>query len=354
MAKVGMGKLKILHILNTDGFSGAENVAITMIRHYREWVDATYMSLDGKIRDNLRECGIKYYPVRKLSVMNIKRVIYDVRPDLIHAHDYTASTLAALTGTKTAIISHLHNNAPWIRKKCIKSLSFLAACHKSSRILTVSDCIMREYVFGKYFSGKTQMIGNPIDVSSIRKRADDKNWEKNYDVAFLGRLASPKNPLLFLEIMKMVKERKKDLRIVLIGDGPMKAEAIEKTRELGLTDNVEFTGFRKNPYPILKKAKILCMPSSYEGYGLAAVEALALGKPVVSSGAGGLPEIVDRSCGRICRRKEEYVGVIRSMLDNDALYSQMSSNACARAEELDNVSRYARDMVRIYRECLER
>ena len=73
----------------------------------------------------------------------------------------------------------------------------------------------------------------------------------------------------------------------------------------------------ENPYPVLNASKIMILPSKWEGYGLVAVESLSLGIPVICSGAGGLKNIVNSSCGKICKNKDDYVQEIIELLDNE-------------------------------------
>ena len=339
-------KKKIMHILNTNDYSGAENVAITIIRAMQNEMEGVYVSLSGPIKEYLDEYGITYYPVRKLSIMSVRKAIRDIDPDIIHAHDFTAGIECALTGTHIPIVNHIHNNSPWLRRYNLKSFVYAISCHKYRKVLTVSDSVMDEYVFGNRFKNKTEVIGNPIDTDKIRNLAGHPDII--YDVAFLGRFSIPKNPHMFLDIIKELKENKSDIKAVMIGDGDLRTEIEQRIRENGLTDNITLTGFQKNPYIYLNQAKLLCMPSIWEGYGLAAVEALALGKPVVCSKAGGLPTIVDDSCGKLCEKKEEYLDYILKMIggQNDLLCA--SRAAIEKADRIDNLESYTRKLLHTY------
>lgn len=108
--------MKVMHILNTGAYSGAENVVISIITHTRNDVESIYVSPKGTIESVLNENGIRYYPVNKLSVHSISKAIRRENPNIIHAHDFTASVLVSLCKTGIPIISHLHNNPPWIKK----------------------------------------------------------------------------------------------------------------------------------------------------------------------------------------------------------------------------------------------
>ena len=206
---------------------------------------------------------------------------------------------------------------------------------------------------------KFEQISFPLCVSTSAGgisciTSNEYECLKNYDIAFLGRLCEQKNPFLFLEIVYEVKKNKPDVKAVMIGDGEMKDEAVQKINELNLNDNIELSGFQKNPFPILKKSKLLCMPSLWEGFGLAAVEALSLGLPVISSDVGGLPEIVNETCGKICHEKNEYAEAILKILNDSELSERMKKGAYARADELYNVSEYSKNILKIYKDLLKK
>ena len=90
------------------------------------------------------------------------------------------------------------------------------------------------------------------------------------------------------------------------------------------------------------------MPSRWEGFGLAAVEALALGKPVIATGVGGLPGFIDESCGKICSSKDEFIQESYYLLKDINYYQKKSQGAVFRANKLDNISKYIRNIEVIY------
>ena len=79
----------------------------------------------------------------------------------------------------------------------------------------------------------------------------------------------------------------------MVGDGPERSSAEEYTKELGLTDIVDFVGKSNDVYRILCTSDLFLLPSQRESFGLAALEAMAARTPVVATNEGGIPEVVE-------------------------------------------------------------
>ncbi len=340
-------KKKILHILNTGSYSGAENVAITIIKRTSSEFDSVYLSLEGSIRDVLDEQQIKFYPVPKVSVKYIKKAIKEIKPDVIHAHDFTAGVISAVAAGRIPIVNHLHNNTPWIKRVSARSLVYGLSCVRFKKILTVSPSVFDEYVFGSLFRGKMSVIGNPIDIEAIQNRQTDQS-APSADVIFLGRLTEAKNPLLFLDIIAELKKTAPKISAVMVGDGELRRQVEQRITELSLEDSVLLAGFQKNPYSYIRQSKVMCMPSRWEGFGLAAVECLALGKPVVAAPVGGLPTFIDDTCGKFAGNLAEFAAAVSRYLEDEAYYKKQSEGALARAVEIDNISEYIYQMELLY------
>lgn len=343
--------MKVLHVLNTGKYSGAENVVITLIHALDGEFEFAYTSPDGPIRDILKEEGIRYYPVsaEKINASELKKVIEQYKPDIVHTHDFNAGIMACLADAKIPIINHLHNNVPWLKKICPKSISYFLSCTKYKKILTVSESVMDEFVFGKTLRKKSQIVGNPIDLSKIRNKANEQSANvASSDVVFLGRISPQKRPIFFLEIISEVAAKIPDIRVAMVGSGELYNDVELEIAELNLKKNVTLYGFQKNPYGFVKSSKVMCMPSAWEGFGLAAVEGLALGKPVVAAPVGGLKNIIDDHCGKLCESKEAFSQEIIKLLSSESYYAKKAQGAAARAEEYDNIKEYSRHIAEIY------
>lgn len=343
-------KLKVVHLLNTSKYSGAENVAITLIQSLKEDVDCIYVSPSGSISDVLKKNNIKHYALKgnKITFSELKKMIKKVKPDIIHAHDFTASILSSISCFKIPIISHLHNNPLWIQGLNFKSLLYYFSLIRYKKVLAVSDAVVNEFYFSKKIKSKSLVIGNPFDKKSVLNKATEKYGNVHYDLIFIGRLTDQKSPLFFVDIVSELTKNIPDIKVAIIGDGELKQEILKKIQENNIEKNVVMCGFLENPYAVLNNSKILCIPSKWEGFGLVALEAISLGKPVVAASVGGLVNIVNDQCGKLCIDKNEYVREISNLLLDEEYYCLKSTGALQRSCDFDNLDKYKIKIKNIY------
>ena len=138
---------------------------------------------------------------------------------------------------------------------------------------------------------------------------------------------------IFAKVVKKIPSK-----LLMVGDGKERSDCEQLCRDLGVTDNVRFLGKQDAIEEILSVADLFIMPSQSESFGLAALEAMACKVPVISSNAGGLPELnIDGVTGFL-----KNVGDVDGMaekaiyiLEDEARLAQFKDNALARAKEFD-------------------
>jgi N-acetyl-alpha-D-glucosaminyl L-malate synthase BshA len=121
-------------------------------------------------------------------------------------------------------------------------------------------------------------------------------------------------------------------RLVLIGDGPDRGAAERRAADLGLAGRVDFVGEQMDLVPWLSAANVLLLPSAQESFGLAALEAMACGVPVIASRVGGLPEIIDDGVTGFLRDKDDVDGMAAQavkVLDDPPLAARVGEAAAA-------------------------
>lgn len=344
--------MRILHLLKSNKYSGAENVVLTIMDVCSD-MDMVYASPDGSIREVVESRGHEFYPLNKPTIREVKKAIRELHPDVIHAHDFTMASTAAWAAGDVPVVAHLHNNPPWLKKICPRSVVFAFALSRIRQVISVSKAVEDEYIFRGLMKNKNTVIGNVVDAEKVRRKALEKANIKQVKLVFLGRQTPPKCPLLFCQIVEEVKKTLPDITARMIGDGELMSQVKEYIRQNHLERNIELVGFQSNPYPYLNAGEIMVMPSAWEGFGLAAVEGMCLGKPVVCSGVGGLDDIVDSTCGAKCSSMEEYAHAIIELLQDDVRYTSAAANAVLRSKRYVDMKKYADEIRKAYRRASE-
>ena len=154
---------------------------------------------------------------------------------------------------------------------------------------------------------------------------------------FLGRLAYPKNPERLIEIMRIIKRNKENISLAIVGDGVERKNIENLAHKYELEDNITFYGFQKNPYPILKNAKILIMTSIYEGTPMAALEAQALDKPIIATPVDGLKKIITNDYnGILSDNNEVLANKILEILNNNDNFTNNVKKAFFKTNDINN------------------
>ena len=252
-----------------------------------------------------------------MNISNIKKVIKQYKPDIIHANDYKASVLTVLSGFKGRIISHLHINATFAKSWNLKSYIYYRCINSFYKVVGVSDSVCNESIFKNKMKDKYITIYNYVDVEDVVRKSNQYDYHNKYALLYFGRLNELKNPLQFIRIVYEMKKNQNDINAVMIGDGELKQDCKKLIEDLDLKKNIDMLGFIVNPFPIVKKCNICIMPSKVEGFGLSAIETLILNKPVLNSGVGGLKEIFSENQWLICKSISDYIYKINLILSGN-------------------------------------
>ena len=339
-------------MLQSNRFSGAENVVCQIVGMFKDNpdIEMAYSSQDGQIREALAEREIEFYPLTKgLTVSEVKRIIKEYKPDIIHAHDMRASFIAACAKGKTKLISHIHNNNFDSRVLSLKSILFLLAGVRSKHIFWVSKGSYEGYCFHSFFKKKSDVLYNILDVEDLYKKAETDSKEYDYDIVYLGRLNEIKNPLRMIKIIAEVVKQKKDLKVAVIGSGELEEECKTLSKQLGLEEKVEFLGYKSNPLKIVKSSKVMIMTSLTEGTPMSALESLALGTPIVSTPAGGMCELIENGDnGYLTEDDNEFKNQILNIINDGVYRKKLSENAVILCKQLCDKKQYCNTVLEKY------
>jgi glycosyltransferase involved in cell wall biosynthesis len=189
-----------------------------------------------------------------------------------------------------------------------------------------------------------RIIPNGIDLAHINAVTPD---QEKFDLIFVGRLIRDKHVETVLRTVWILKDKKPDLRCLIIGLGPEKQNLQRLVVELGLKQQVSFKESLeyKKVISLMKAAKVFVFPSAREGFGIAVIEAQACGLPVILARhpMNAAVELVkDGLTGYICEPDEKDFAIkIKALLNDEGLRTRMSIAARRSAElyDWDNVAK---------------
>jgi len=275
----------------------------------------------------------------------IVQVARDERLDIVHAHyaipHATAACLARqLLATRhpetvPRVVTTLHGTDITLLGSDPSYSEIVAfGIEESDGVTAVSHSLASDTRRDLRVSCDIRVIPNFIDCSTYRR----------VEVAGLRqRLAPQGEPILVhvsnfrsvkrvtavVDVFARVRARM-PARLLLVGDGPDAPAAARLARELGVIQDVAFLGEQDSVIPLLSAADVFLLPSAQESFGLAALEAMACGVPVVASRVGGIPEVVDEGVSGFLHDGDDLDGMARSvsrMLSDRALWQKMSNAA---------------------------
>jgi len=160
----------------------------------------------------------------------------------------------------------------------------------ADRVITVSKGVYEDIrKYGKIDPAKMITIYNPVEIDQIERMAQEDpihRWLENSDLKVLiaaGSLSKQKNFSLLIRAIAKVKITEPKIRLIILGEGPLKLSLDRLIKVLDLTNEVELAGFVSNPYSYMAKSARFVLSSDYEGFCLVLVEALASGAKVIST-----------------------------------------------------------------------
>ncbi|MCK6601143.1 MAG: N-acetyl-alpha-D-glucosaminyl L-malate synthase BshA [Bacteroidetes bacterium] len=272
--------------------------------------------------------------------------------DLLHVHyaiphatsAYLAKQILKTHGKEIKVITTLHGTDITLigqDPNYIPSVEF--GIDQSDGVTAVSDWLRTETRRIFTINREIEVIHNFIDFTRFSRKLNPllrNRFAPNGEriLIHISNFRPLKRVPEVVQIFSKVRE-KIPCRLLLVGDGPDRTEAEQLCRNLNLCSEVFFLGKYEAVEEILSVADVFLMPSESETFGLAALEAMACGVPVVSSDIGGLPELnIDGYSGYLCQLGNiaEYADRTLRILESDSTLDQFRVRAVNRAKEFES------------------
>jgi colanic acid/amylovoran biosynthesis glycosyltransferase len=168
-------------------------------------------------------------------------------------------------------------------------------------------------------------------------------------VLCVGRLVPVKGQLILLEAIAELVREGRNVRLALVGGGPMQAALAEAARRAGIEGRVELTGPLGHPDVLrrIRAADVFCLPSFAEGVPIVLMEAMALGVPILSTRVMGIPELVEDGVSGLLvapGSRDELIAGLRRLIDDDELRTTLGAAARERVESTYSLDRSAAEL----------
>jgi len=287
------------------------------------------------------------------------------RFDVIHADLPVAGILARLAGRQSSVpVVYTEHNLQE-RYHTITRWANAATYGWNDRVVAVSGEVAAS-IERRGLQRRTHVVELPngVPVEQVRSeaalgrdvRAELNIPETHLVVGTVAVFRAQKRLTDWLDVAARVVARRQDVTFLLVGGGPLEAEVRARIDALGLTQHVRTPGFRRDGRRLMGAMDVYLMTSEFEGLPIAILEAMTLGKPVVSTRVGGIPEVLEATgagllaaVGAVDQLAD---GVVR-LLDDGDLRTHMGRMGAATVESGYHARRRVQAIESLYQQVLE-
>ena len=347
---------KLLFLIHTLGGGGAEKALVNLVNHLdSSKYDITVETMFGDgVNAKCLKPPIHYISKHAPCPKGISRIlryfsssflyryfIGKAQYDVLIAYMHGAPVKVISGNKRTKKLAWLHNGNPetstmfscWFSKRN----AFIA--YQSCDAI-VGVCKSVSDAFSKYtgISNNVKVVYNTIDtdhIFTLAKETSNIVFDNKYiNIVSTGRLVKEKGYYRLINVINRLKNEKYQIRLYLLGTGSEEENLKNQVSSLNLEKDVVFLGFQENPYQFVDKCDIFVCSSFTEGLSTATIEALILGKAIISTNVSGADEILgNNDYGIVVDNSDEGIHEgIKRFLDNYELISEYSVKAKKRAE----------------------
>ena len=339
----------------------------------------------------LREMSREISPSDIRSLIKLYRQIKVEKPDIIHTHTAKAGTLGRIAGSmyrwltwsaligrprRVRMVHTFHGHVFHSYYSPSKTRVFLAIekalARASDRIIVLSDQQLDE-INSKFGVGKRERFSivplgidvdqfDPNDVIRQTLRAEIGALDSDVVVGFVGRLTEIKNIHLLLKTAGLMRN-KANLRFAIVGDGHLRQSLEQEAAALGISQNMTFLGNRTDVADIYGALDIVALTSLNEGTPLSLIEAMAAGKPVISTAVGGVKDLLGKRLDEheaftVCERgiridsfePSDFQAGLSFLIENEGVRREVASRGNEFIRSRYSKERLIEDIKRLYRE----
>ncbi len=370
---------RILHVVNTLTVYGVPKQMMTVIRNYdRSAITPTVCSLmgQGQIKPDIEASGVEVIEMRMPSqrrsiIPNLKvllglvRIIRQRKIDIVRTHGYFPNLYgryAAILTNAKCVVSSEHNQYKGLELKPKRRIIRRLLALRTNALVAVSEAVKADMVlYDRIPADKINVIYNGFDIDSIpagdrtRTRRSLGIPEDVQVIGAIGRNEDQKGHRFLIEALSLIKDSHPKAMVLLIGDGKLHGVLKDYAQKMGVASRMIFAGLRKDIPDVLAAMDIYAMPSLWEGFGNALIEAMVASRPVVATSIGPFQEILTDGTDALLvpvKDSQALASAIVRLLDDPALAQALGRAARQRVIDRFGIKNTVAQQMELYASIL--
>lgn len=297
-----------------------------------------------------------------LNILKLAFLIRSEKFHIVHAHGYFANTIgriSAILANTPIIISHIHTTNWGFKKRHLYIEKILSTV--TDKIICCSNAVydfiaQKEKINAKkilvIYNGLHWKIGdNDLLVSS-------QSYKKEIKIVAVASLVENKGHKVLLKAMEMLSKKVDWVKLLIVGDGPLRNELENLAKKLKINDYVFFLGLISDVKSIIKNSDIVVLPTiSREGLGMSIIEGMCMGKPVIGSNIGGIPEMIEDGINGYLFPAGNYIALyekLKILVRNDDLRLEMGKEGRIKYKQKFQAERMINEVGNLYNKLILR
>ena len=354
--------MRVVHVHRMRGIGGSERHLLALLPALAErGADVAFVGLDDPDWNVAPFYDGLTVPARHLAsprdvdpalAVRLRRTLAELGPDIVHTHLVHADVYGALGSLRGRwrLVATKHNDDPFR----VGPFRFVerTLTRRASRVIAITRALRRFCVEQVGLpEAKVDVVHYGLDEIPAWTDGDGAPPDGRF-VLVVGRLVEQKGVDVAIRALAELQD---DVRLAVLGEGPERLRLEQLARELGVADRLLLPGRVGDVAAWLRAAELVLHPVRWEGFGLAVLEAMLAGRPVVASAVSAVPELVlDGETGILVRPDDAIAlaAAVAGLLANPEVAASMGAAGRRRAEREFSVARMAAATLRVYDRAL--
>lgn len=358
--------MKILHIDTEKTWRGGEQQVLYLIKGLKErgHTPVVVCQPESLLEGAVINAGIEAIPLRMRGEFDIPaawqigRLLRKGDYDILHTHTSHAHSIGLLSRlfgkVKGMVVS---------RRVDFPINNSFKYSYFDVRYIAVSEAIKKVMMDGGVPENKIDVVRSCIDLSGLDNapiadiRTELGITKDAVVTGNIAHMADHKGQIYLIRAALIVKNKYPGTKFVIVGDGELREKLEAEAKKLGLDGVVLFTGFREDIASLLSSFDIFAFPSHLEGLGTSLLDAMAMKIPIVSTTAGGIPEVVQDGVNGILvppKEPEALAGAIMALIEDPGLRLKYGNAGRSIVEENFTVDKVVDGTLAVYKRMLEK